>query len=72
VQVSVSQPLPVLPSQSPLHEAQVTVHPPQVPLTQVGVPPPGQLQALLQAPQCVMLVFLSVSQPLFGLPSQSR
>ena len=40
-----------------------------VPLLQTGVPV-GQVHALPQEPQLLMLVFLFVSQPLTGLPSQ--
>lgn len=42
---------------------------PQVPPLQIGVPL-LMLQALLQTPQCEVLVLKSVSQPLFALPSQ--
>jgi hypothetical protein len=67
VLVLVSQPLPELPSQSPspgLHDET-----PQTPPTQFGVPPvaghtfPHVLQLLTS-------VFVLVSHPLFGLPSQ--
>jgi hypothetical protein len=70
VLVLASQPLAALPSQSAVPGAQVRLQA-QVPLLQTGVPV-GQLQGLPQVPQCSVLVVTLVSQPLFGLLSQSR
>ena len=64
----VSQPLPALPSQLPrpaLHEET-----PQTPPTQFGVPPVAG-QMFPHVLQLFTSVFVLVSQPLFGLPSQS-
>lgn len=66
--VSVSQPLLALASQLPQPVEQTGVH---TPLTHV-VEPCEFVQIVPQAPQLVVLVFLSVSHPLFGLPSQLR
>jgi hypothetical protein len=65
--VFVSQPFPEFPSQSPrpgLH-----VETPQTPPTQFGVPP-ADGQTLPHVLQLLTSVFVLVSQPLFGLPSQ--
>jgi len=65
---STSQPLVVLPSQSPRPVAQaVRVH---TPPTQAPTPP-AKLHALAQRPQSESVVERSVSQPLEGSPSQS-
>jgi hypothetical protein len=68
VWVSVSQPLPVLPSQSPRPWAQVPS--PHTPSRQAGVPP-MVVQAVLQVPQCDTSLRVLTSQPLSALPSQS-
>jgi hypothetical protein len=62
-----SQPLAALPSQSPKPAEQVET--PQTPPTQLGVPPVVE-QTWPQVPQLLTPV-IDVSQPLFGLPSQS-
>jgi hypothetical protein len=64
----VSQPFAPLPSQFPRPELHDET--PHTPPTQFGVPPPvGQM--LPQVLQLLTSVFVLVSQPLFGLPSQS-
>jgi hypothetical protein len=65
--VLVSQPFERSPSQFPQPELQVIPHAPPV---HVAVPF-VELQTVPQAPQCVGDVLRLVSQPLFGLPSQS-
>jgi hypothetical protein len=66
VLVLVSQPLATLLSQLPKPELHAMV---QAPPPQPGVPLTDE-QAALQAPQCAMLVFVLVSQPLALLASQ--
>src|SRR4029079_6708467 len=63
----VSQPFPVLPSQSPRPGEQPEI--PHVPFTQFGVPPVAE-QMLPQVPQLVMSVLRVLSQPFVALPSQ--
>ena len=65
----VSQPLLDRPSQSPKPALQLEM--PQVPPTQLGVPPVGE-HTLPQMPQLFTSLLVWVSQPLFGLPSQSE
>jgi hypothetical protein len=65
---STSQPLAALPSQSRKPRAQVATA--QAPAAQVEVAL-GSAQVRPQAPQLVTLVWVSSSQPLAGLPSQS-
>ena len=63
----VSQPLAVLPSQLPKPALHPTI--PQVPFEQLSMAF-GRLQTRPHAPQLLGLVFVLVSQPLVGLPSQ--
>jgi hypothetical protein len=67
VLVFVSQPLFLLPSQSAKLPVQTGV---QTPATQLVVPF-AFVQAMPQPPQLLMSVVVGVSQPFFGLPSQS-
>jgi hypothetical protein len=67
---SASQPLAPLPSQLARLVAHTGTHTPAAQL--LVVVPAGVVQLLPQAPQWVLLVRMSVSQPLLGLPSQSR
>ena len=63
----VSQPFTTFPTQSPEPELQVGWHLPPLQL----VDPLLFVHAVPQVPQWLVVVFRSVSQPLFGLPSQS-
>ena len=65
--VLVSQPLPMLLSQSPIGTVQAM---PQVPLLHDGLPPDAEHE-FAQVPQWVESFFRSVSQPFATLPSQS-
>jgi len=67
VLVLVSQPLFGLPSQFP----KPTLQPGEQTPPAHDVVPLALVQAVPQVPQLLVLVRVSVSQPLFGLPSQS-